>query len=328
MIKQQQNNRLKISGKPSLVWFARRFLRVLLIWLFACLILYLLIEILPGDAATVLAGKGGEKAVTAARIKMGLDRPWYVRCANWFGGLFTGDLGQCLTTDKPVSEVIRKPLLASLTVFVIVMLGLVLITVPGSLILGYRKNKVSAAFSTVSIAVSGVPEFITVIILLGVFAVGFKALPVLSIPGPGKTVWSRPITLVMPALSMWLVCSAAIYRRLCAMVRTYAGTSYIRNAELNGLSPMNILLCHLLPTIRSGIGQLLAQCVPYLLGGAVVIEYVTSFPGMGLTLTSAIDKRETPIIMAICSLLILISTISYALADYLMQKNARISEVA
>lgn len=309
------------------LWLIRRFARVFVVWMLACLALFLLIECLPGDAATVLVGKGGEEAVASARNEMGLDRPWHVRYLEWLRELFHGDLGHCLTTEQKVVSVVAKPLLASLTVFAIVMLGLLTVTLPLALVSSYRRGKTAAFLSGFSVALSAVPEFVTAIVLVGGLALGLRIVPVLSVPGPGKTVWSRPITLVLPALCMWIVCSAAIYRRLCAMVQTYAGTAYIRDAELAGLSSFRILTAHLLPTIRSAIGQLLAQCVPYLLGGAIVIEYVTSFPGMGLTLTMAIDKRETPIIMSICALLIAVSTVFYTVADVLMKKNERVSEV-
>lgn len=326
----QDNDSLKrrtSSRRATFKWLVRRIFRVFGIWMLACLLLSLLIEALPGDAATVLVGKGGQELVELTRAKMGLDRPWHVRYFEWLGGVFRGDLGSALTSGTSVAEMVSKPLMASLTLFVIVMVALVLVTIPLSLIMGYKRGKASAFFSTLSIAVNAVPEFITTIILLGLLSMGLRLLPVLSIPGPGRTVWDRPITMVMPALCMWIVCSAVIYRRICALVKTYSGAAYIREAELAGIPRGKILVSHLFPSIRSGVGQLIAQTVPYLLGGAVVIEYVTSYPGMGLTLFMAIEKRDTPVIMAMCGILILVSAVFYSIADYFVKKNERVTEV-
>ncbi|MDO5689137.1 MAG: ABC transporter permease [Tissierellia bacterium] len=319
--------RLRASQYALIPWLLRRFLRGLALWMIACFVLYLLLELLPGDAATQLVGKDGPEAVQKARAEMGLDQPWLMRYISWLRGLLQGDLGHSLASRVPVARLMAKPLLATLLVSGIVVVALILITIPASLLLGYQRSRMTSLVSAGAITISALPEFVTGIIMMGVLCIGARILPVLSVPGPNQSVWDRPITLVLPALILWLTCSAGIFRRVRAMVSTYASSAYVREAELAGLSHMRVLCFHLLPTIRGGIGQLLAQNIPYLLGGAVVVEFVTSFPGMGLTLTMAIANRETPIIMGICALLMLVFVLFYTFADLPSKSNERITAV-
>jgi len=96
----------------------------------ASFLLFLLIQALPGDAATASASKNGAAAVEAARARMGLDRPVLERYLEWVAGILRGDPGTTLITSRPVAETITQPVLASLSLAAVVLLGLVLVTLP------------------------------------------------------------------------------------------------------------------------------------------------------------------------------------------------------
>ncbi|MDO5092853.1 MAG: ABC transporter permease [Propionibacteriaceae bacterium] len=315
--------------QPSFTgWLLRRLVRACAQFLAASLLLFLLIQALPGDAATVQVGQQGSAAVAAERNRLGLDRPVLERYLRWFTDAFRGDLGNTFASSRPVVETIAQPALASLTVATVVLLGLLLVTLPLGVISGARPtHPLSRVLTTISVTLVAIPEFVVAIVLLGGLAVWARWLPVLSVPGAGKTVWDNPVCLVLPSLILWLICSAALIRRIQALVATHAAAPYVREAELAGLTQHRVLLGHLLPSAAPGILQLLAQTVPYLLGGAVVVETVTSFPGLGYTLVQSVGNREVPVVMAIGSLMMGIAMVAFSCADAVAVRQERMVAV-
>lgn len=294
---------------------------MLLLWLLAVFFLSVLMEVLPGDAATNKVGKKGPEAVAALRNQMGLDRPFIERFFAWLIGFLTGDLGRSLVTGKEVELIIKTPLISSLSITMLVFLALVFVSIPLSIYCAYYKNAISRLISRIAVLISSVPEFVLTIIVMMLLCMKFRFLPVLSIPGPGKTVWENPVSMVMPSLCLWIICTAAMFRYLRVMIESYAKTSYVREAFLAGLSKNKVLFVHLLPSALPGIAQIMASTIPYLLAGSMVVETLTSYPGMGYTLIQAVQSRETPIVMAIGSFLIAITIIFYYLADFLGRKS-------
>lgn len=307
--RKEQTKQVSIRGLVSSV------IKSILIWLLATALLFALLEILPGDAVSNQAGKSGEEAVRLLRREMGLDRPAYLRYLQWLSGLSAGNLGQTYVTHKPVFEIIQMPVFSSLTVAGIVFAALLFFTLPLAVLCGYYRNSWTRAISKLSVFLASVPEFILAIFLLILLALQWRLLPVLSTPGPGESVWTRPISLLMPSLCLWLICSVAMFRHLRAMIEEYAQAAYVREARLAGLSRRQVLFVHLLPSALGGIAQMLASAIPYLLGGSMIVESITSFPGMGYTLVTAVQSRESLVVMALGGLLIALSLISYHLAD-------------
>ena len=304
-------------------WLLRRLARSAGQCLAASFLLFLLIQALPGDAATASASKNGAAAVEAARARMGLDRPVLERYLEWVAGILRGDPGTTLITSRPVAETIAQPVLASLSLAAVALLGLVLVTLPVAVVTGARpRHPVSRFLTGISVAAAAIPEFVVAIALLAVLAVWTRWLPVLSVPGAGRTVWENPVCLVMPALSLWLVCSASLTRRVQALVATHAAAPYVREAELAGLTRRRVLSRHLLPSVAPGVLQLLAQTIPYLL-----VETVTSFPGLGFALVRAVGDREVPVVMAAGALMMVVAVVAFTVADALSVRQERMVAV-
>ncbi|WP_311376971.1 ABC transporter permease [Actinobaculum massiliense] len=315
------------AGQSLGAWLAWRVLRG--IGLFACatLALFALVQALPGDAATVSAGRHGEAAVEAAREAMGLDAPVLARYFDWLSGFVRGDLGTTLVTGVPVSQTLITPVISTLTVAAIVFAGLFLIALPVSIYAGARPSRFTRVSHGLATIVTAMPEFVVGILAVFVLAQVLGWLPVLSVPGPGRTVWQAPTALIMPSLCLWILCAASLFRRVRALVSTYANTAYVKDAYLSGLPPRTVLFHHLLPTASYPICQLFVQMIPYLLGGTVVIETITSFPGVGYSLIGAINNRDVPVVMGIGGALIAVTTIAYILADFIGKRFERIAAV-
>ncbi|MEX3504924.1 ABC transporter permease [Corynebacterium sp. LK2510] len=308
-------------------WVALRITRGIALFFLATLLLFMSVQMLPGDAASVSVGKHGTVAVEHVRNEMGLDRPLIHRYGEWLARFLKGDLGSSLITGAPVARVLHNQVLASLTVAAIVMGLLLAVTIPAAFYFGATQGRVERAFSGASIVISALPEFVTSIGLLVLVSQYLRILPVLSSPGGGETVWRKPICLVLPSLTLWVICSAPMLRRIRSLVSSYVISPYIRDARLAGLSTPRILFVHLLPAVSPSIAQLFAHTVPYLLGGTVIVETVTSFPGMGYSLVEAVNSRETPLVMAIGTVLVGCALVSYTGADLLKKRQERITAV-
>lgn len=308
------------AGLPA--WLMWRAARGLLLCLLGSAVLFLLVQALPGDAASLAAGSGGPEAVARMRERMGLDVPLPRRYLSWLGGVLTGDFGTTLNAGVPVWRAVATPLMATFTVMAIVLLALALVTLPAAVAAGARpRARASRGVAAAALGVVAVPEFVTAIVASAILCHWLGWLPVLSTPGGGQTVWERPIVLAMPSLCLWIVCSAFLFRRARALIAAHSRAAYVVEAELAGMPRRRVLLAHLLPSAAYGIGQLFAQIVPYLLGGTVVIEVVVSYPGLGYTLVTAVTDREAPTVMAIGAVLMLAAAVAFTLADLAGRRN-------
>lgn len=308
------------AGLPA--WLMWRAARGLLLCLLGSAVLFLLVQALPGDAASLAAGSGGPEAVARMRERMGLDVPLPRRYLSWLGGVLTGDFGTTLNAGVPVWRAVATPLMATFTVMAIVLLALALVTLPAAVAAGARpRARASRGAAAAALGVVAVPEFVTAIVASAILCHWLGWLPVLSTPGGGQTVWERPIVLAMPSLCLWIVCSAFLFRRARALIAAHSRAAYVVEAELTGMPRRRVLLAHLLPSAAYGIGQLFAQTVPYLLGGTVVIEVVVSYPGLGYTLVTAVTDREAPTVMAIGAVLMLAAAVAFTLADLAGRRN-------
>lgn len=308
------------AGLPA--WLMWRAARGLLLCLLGSAVLFLLVQALPGDAASLAAGSGGPEAVARMRERMGLDVPLPRRYLSWLGGVLTGDFGTTLNAGVPVWRAVATPLMATFTVMAIVLLALALVTLPAAVAAGARpRARASRGAAAAALGVVAVPEFVTAIVASAILCHWLGWLPVLSTPGGGQTVWERPIVLAMPSLCLWIVCSAFLFRRARALIAAHSRAAYVVEAKLAGMPRRRVLLAHLLPSAAYGIGQLFAQIVPYLLGGTVVIEVVVSYPGLGYTLVTAVTDREAPTVMAIGAVLMLAAAVAFTLADLAGRRN-------
>lgn len=314
------------AGLPA--WLMWRAARGLLLCLLGSAVLFLLVQALPGDAASLAAGSGGPEAVARMRERMRLDVPLPRRYLSWLGGVLTGDFGTTLNAGVPVWRAVATPLMATFTVMAIVLLALALVTLPAAVAAGARpRARASRGAAAAALGVVAVPEFVTAIVASAILCHWLGWLPVLSTPGGGQTVWERPIVLAMPSLCLWIVCSAFLFRRARALIAAHSRAAYVVEAELAGMPRRRVLLAHLLPSAAYGIGQLFAQIVPYLLGGTVVIEVVVSYPGLGYTLVTAVTDREAPTVMAIGAVLMLAAAVAFTLADLAGRRNQRVVAV-
>ncbi|MGC8922664.1 ABC transporter permease [Streptomyces sp. PG2] len=274
---------------------ARRAL--LLAVLLACV--FAAVELLPGDAATATSERGESAADLAQRRQLlGLDRPVAERFWDWTTGLPTGDLGTS-ARGEAVADLLARPFPNTL------LLGglALLVTLVASVTLGCWAaarpgGKVDRAVSASATGVLALPEFIVAVALVLVFALWTDWLPAVTLTDADGSPASWKM-LVLPVLALAVPQIGWNVRIVRAALADESTAPHIETAVLDGLPRHRILTHHLLPGALPTISAGIATSTGMLLGGAVVVETIFNYPGIGSVLAGAVTDRDSPLIAGV-----------------------------
>lgn len=291
----------------------RRFIQLLLTVLLTSLLVFILTQALPGDVARVILGReAGEQALENLRLELRLNDPLPLQYFHWLGNFIKGDWGTSYSTGTPIRAVVserlgKSVLLAGLTLLIAVPLGMGL----GALA-GLKKDKpADHAISLGSLAVVGMPEFVTGLVLIQIFAYRLDLLPPNSSIPPGATLVEMIPMLILPALTATLVLLAYLVRLTRAGVIEEIKKAYVRTATLKGLPRRAVVWRHILRNALLPTITVIAISIGWLISGLVVIENVFNYPGLGRLMLFAIDRRDLPLIQAVT----MITVIAFAFAN-------------
>ena len=265
------------------------------------IILFAAVEWLPGDPAQQILGiNATPERLDVLREQLNLNDSVPERYGSWLWSTLQGDLGESVRTNQSVEAIIGRPalntaMLAS-TAFVAITVGALLLAALGGMRDGSRTATV---ISVTTLSAVSVPEFIIAGILISVVGLELGWLPAVSLVPSEGTPFSRPEILVLPVSSLTIVGGAYGARLIRAAVADAARMPHVQAARLAGLSEARVLVRHLLPSAIPPSVQVLAFMVPFLVGGAVVVERIFAFPGLGSQLVDRIALREAPVIEAI-----------------------------
>jgi peptide/nickel transport system permease protein len=298
-------------------YVARRLGLVLLTLLISSVVIFVVTQILPGDVARSILGRfATPEALHALRVKLGLDRPLVVQYGSWLMHSLRGDWGLSLSTGEPVLTLVaarlRNSAMLALVAFVMyVPLGILL-----GLLSALRRNKLAdQVISITSLAFIGLPEFVTGVILIALFALTLKWLPASSAIAPDSGFLLALPRLILPGITVSLVSLAYITRMTRSGTAEVLSTDYVRSAWLKGLRPARVLFTHVLRNALLPTVTVIAVGIGWLIGGLIVTESLFSYPGLGRLLLFAIQRRDLPLLQAITLLLVVIFSLSNLLAD-------------
>lgn len=257
-------------------------------------------EVLPGDVAAAVLGQGATPETLAAyRAEMNLDRPAYERYAEWFFGLFTGDLGNSLATQRPVADIIAPRLPKTL------MLGgfAALFAVPLAVGLGlYAAMRPGSWFdrslTTGSIAVVSAPEFLVATLLVLAFAVELRWLPAIARISTDAGFWEIVVALTMPVLTLTAAVLAPMMRMTRSAILNVLSQPSIEMAILKGVPRRTIILKHALPNAIAPIINVIAVNLAYIIGGVLVVETIFSYSGVAKLMVDGVASRDIPVVQA------------------------------
>lgn len=278
------------------------FLSVLLV----AVMTYLATQVLPGDAATAILGQSATpERLALVRQQLGLDKPLIGGLWDWLSGLVGGDFGVSLVQGRPPDEIILPRLANSVALVITVAIASTLLgALAGVVAARFRDRWFDDVTSVIALAASALPEFVVGILVVFVMAVGiFHWLPAVSLIPPDQRIWDQPDKLVLPALTLVIVATPYMFRMVRAATIEALQSDYAEVAELKGVSQARLLFRHALPNALAPAVQVFGLNVLYLAGGIVTVETVFQYPGIGLSLVSAIQSRDVPVIQFLVVLL-------------------------
>jgi len=295
----------------------RRSLMSVVTLLLVSLIIFTMLEVLPGDVASRILGRDATpETLQQLRTQLGLDRPAPVRYLGWLGGLVTGDLGQSLASSRPVSEILAprifNTVLLSAYAFLIY---LPLTVIPAIFQALHRDRAVDHGFSVITLVLLSVPDFLLATILLLSFVILIPLLPAISLVDASSSGWEYFRAMTLPALTLAIVMTVYAVRMLRDNLIEVLDSDYIRMAELKGLSRRWVLLRHALPNALVPTLNVTALNLAYLVGGVVVVEKVFSYPGFGSLLVDSLQLRDLPVVEATVMIAALVYVGANLIAD-------------
>ncbi|HEX6444478.1 MAG TPA: ABC transporter permease [Streptosporangiales bacterium] len=296
----------------------RRLLIGLVVLFVVSLLVFAASLLLPGDAAQAILGRtASPDRLAALRAQMHLDQPAAQRYLTWLGDLFTGSLGNSLANGQPVGQLIAYRLGNS----GILLLCSAVIATPVSILVGTwsalrRGRAVDNAFSTSSLVLASLPEFVIGILLILVFSTTLLHwFPAVALVSEHRSMWNQASVLVLPTVTLVLAVSPYISRMMRATMIEVLDSEYVQQARLKGLPERVVLLRHALPNGIGPVAQVIALQLAWLAGGVVVVEYLFRYPGVGQGIVDAVTNRDLPTLQALVMLIAFVYVVFNLLAD-------------
>ncbi|MGA0224349.1 MAG: ABC transporter permease [bacterium] len=276
----------------------RRLTALMVTLLVASLLIFLLLEILPGDPAAVILGVGAqEDTLRALRAELGLDLPAPVRYLNWLGEVLQGNLGRSYTYDTPVQELLLNRVELSLPLALLAILLSTGIAIPLGVFAASRHRKVAdtgiMGFAQLGVAV---PNFWFAILLILLFSVKLGWFSAGGFAGWDAGWIPAFKSLVLPAVALALPQAAILARVTRSSVLETVQEDYIRTARAKGLSRSQALWRHAVRNALIPVVTILGLQLSFLLAGTIIIENVFYLPGVGRLLFQAIAQRDLMVV--------------------------------
>ena len=274
-------------------------LAVVTLWVLS-VIIFFAGQVLPGDPGRAILGNlASPSAVAALDHQLGVDKPLIAQYVTWITGLLHGNLGESYQYRSPVEPLLATALvnsakLAALALIVIIPLGII-----GGVIAALNVGRpVDRLISLTGLTAATVPEFVSGIVVIIIFGVELKVLPVTASAGAGASLPTQLRYLILPAIPLIFVLFGYIARMARAGTIEALDSDYARTATLKGLSQGALIRRHilrnsLLPTIT-----VIATQTGYLIGGLVIVETLFNYQGIGRLIFSAANAKDFPMLEA------------------------------
>lgn len=278
------------------------------------LVSFLSIHFVPGDPVQIMMhGRATPGALEAAHAKLGLDQPILVQYWHYIVNAAQGDLGTSIIQNADVSKIVGERLGPSIYLLLASAFLAVVIAVPLSIVAARRNDQpIDHAIRLAGIVGFAMPPFWIGILLMLLFGISLDWFP---ISGFGKTFLDRLHHLFLPSLTIAVFLAPILVQSLRAAMLDVMTAEYIEVARAKGLGPWRILVKHALRNALIPVTTILAVNIGWLLSGAVVVEYLYSFPGLGSLLVRAVGYRDYPVIQGLSLVFAVMVLVVNLLAD-------------
>jgi peptide/nickel transport system permease protein len=258
---------------------------------------FLMVHLIPGDPVRAALGPTAPAALVAARrAEMGLDDPILVQYWHYLQGLLTGDLGTSMISQLAVSEVISQRLPATLSLALLAFVVAVTVAVPLGVTMGVltrrgHGRRTELAFTTGSVVLGIIPDFLVGVVLVYIFGVSLGWLPV-----AGN---DTPSAYVLPVLALAIGPAAILSRIIRVEMVTVLEADFVRTARAKRIPSRNVYLAHALPNALTASLTLGGLILGAMVAGTVLVENVFAWPGLGSTIVSSILNKDYQVVQAI-----------------------------
>lgn len=262
------------------------------------LLVFFLIRMVPGDPALVMLGEGADPATVAAmHQQLGLDQPVIVQYLTWIGRALRGDLGTSIATGEAVGPLILSRFALTASVVLAAVALATMIAVCFGMIAAWRRgHRTDLAISSVASLVLAVPSFWLGLVLLLLFGVKLRWLPVVGYIPFSEGIVAALAFLVLPIATLTISESGVLTRMMRASAIDVLRLDYVTHARAKGLSERTVLTRHVFPNAFAPTLTLVGLTLGHLLGGIAVVETVFTLPGLGRLMVDGILARDYPVV--------------------------------
>lgn len=309
----------------------RRVIHALLLILITITATFFAVHLAPGDPLGLYLSQDVDPAsMDRVRVQLGLDEPVYVQYVRWLWSFARGNFGVSFVEHRPVGSILGETIPRTLSLTILAFLVQIGVGVGlGMLAAAKRYGLLDRCLSLAALVIYAIPAFYLAYLLIALFSLRLDWLPtsgVSSTAAVGMSSWEllmdRAAHLVLPVIVLGVASAAGLARYTRGSVLDEIGADYIRTARAKGLRERRVVWWHALRNALPPILTVVGLSVPFLLGGAVVVEKVFAWPGMGSLLVDSIFARDYPVVLAVnfvaaCMVIAgnFLADISYMVAD-------------
>jgi peptide/nickel transport system permease protein len=297
-------------------YLLRRVLAAIPVMGVVALVVFLLLRLTPGDPAAVLAGDNATpEQLERIRASLGLNEPLYIQFFTWLSKLLHGDLGVSLISNVPVLKMIGQRVEPSISIAVATIIVSVVVAVPLGVIAAWKQGTwIDRFVMGLSVLGFSVPVFLIGYVLIQVFAIDLRWLPVQGFKSIASGFGPFLERLVLPTLALSFIYVALIARMTRASMLDVLGEDYVRTARAKGIGEIAVLFRHALRNAAVPVITVIGTGFALLISGVVVTESVFNIPGIGRLTVDAVLARDYPVIQA----MILLTSLLYVTINLLI----------
>jgi len=297
----------------------RRLAMLALMFVLVSMLIFALTQVLPGDVTTMVLGRfASPEAKAALRDQLGLDRSLPVQYASWLAHFVRGDWGTSVSLRSGIAHLILDRSINSLYLAFVALMMFAPLGIVLGLLAGLRRGTwLDSSLSIGSLAFIGLPEFVTGLLLISVFAIQLGWLPASSFIPPGTNFVEAFPKLILPGMTVALTSLAYVLRMTRASTVEVMKMDYVRTARLKGLPPYKVLFGHVLRNALLPTVTIIAVSIGWLVGGLIITESLFGYPGLGRLVLFAVQRRDLPLIQATTMLIVAVVMLSNLTADIL-----------
>lgn len=302
-------------------FIVRRLVQMVVVLILVTILVFMAMRLLPGDPIFMLLTQHQQTEITQEEIdqmrhQYGLDKPMVIQYFDWLGGVFQGDLGRSILNHVPVADEIIRRVPITLNIGLPAFVLGIIFGIPAGIICAIRRGKfIDTLVTTLSNIGITIPVFWLGFLLIYIFSLQLKWLPVMGYTSPFDDLWMNIKQLIMPVICLALFPIASTSRQTRSSMLEVMKNDYIRTAWSKGLKENAIILRHAVKNSLIPVVTLSGMGLSMIIGGSVIDETVFNIPGMGRLAVQAVFSQDYPYVQAVVLIVAVIVLLANLITD-------------